>query len=182
MLSLTETKAISNAQLDTQLLVSLRKAVDAVTAKATAPGADEAIAWNDCSANDFKEQLPGSVLMLLDGSFRYVPTNSAFRVASGVQQLRMSTTGKDGGGTWKEIESVEIKQVAWGCCTSNGKAGSRAAGLKLGDAPASLRPEVGSTDFTKLLVQAQGCAPEAYLVEDAPFSFSSSPPIEPWRS
>ena len=86
MLSLMETKAISNAQLDTQLLVSLRKAVDAVTAKATAPGADEAIAWNDCSANDFKEQLPGSVLMLQDGSFRYVPTNSAFRVASGVQQ------------------------------------------------------------------------------------------------
>jgi len=93
--------------------------------------------------------VPGSVLKYHDDSFRYVPTSGAYlgrtvwhRACN--KQVRISITGKDTG-SWTDLETVtnDIKAVAWGVCTSNGKAGVGAADLQLGEAAAQLRPKTG---------------------------------------
>ena len=167
MLSLAEINSLSDNLLEPQLSASIGAAVSAVTEKVAVAGAPALSAWNDCSADELKVQLPGSVLKYADDSFRYVPTSGAYRVASGVQQVRVSATGKNTV-SWVDLETVtnDIKAVAWGVCTSNNKAGVGAAGVRLGEAAAQLRPQPAAT-FTELLVQAEGCAAQAYPIEDA---------------
>ena len=70
MLSVFEINNIPAAQLPTQLSKSIDAALAAVKAPSTAQG-DDPIPWNDCSNEDLKRQVAGSLLKMHDDT--YVP-------------------------------------------------------------------------------------------------------------
>ena len=151
MLAVTEIQRITETQLPAQLLASIEAAVAAVVAPVPERAAEPAH-WIDTSIDEFKRQAPGSVLTMMDGSLRYVPTgkNSTRGPTDTLElEVRLSSDGKDGGATWVSVASVTstIDKVAWGVCTSNGKAGVFASGLKADGLPVELRPAHLRTSF-----------------------------------
>ena len=122
--------------------------------------------------DQFKRQAPGSILFMSDGTLAYAPPGkTTVRGPTGTTELeiRLSYDGGDSG-TWKSVAglSSSIDKVAWGCCTSNNKAGEFAAGLHQGGIAVELRPDIVKRGgFTNLLVQPAGCAPQSMPSEAA---------------
>ena len=78
MLSETEINNITETQLASQLLASIKAAVVAVAAPVPARAAEPAH-WIESSTDEFKRQAPGSLVRKTDGSLRYIPTKNSTR-------------------------------------------------------------------------------------------------------
>ena len=131
MLSKSSLAALPPAQLDQELALCVHDAVTAVVEPPITHVSDR-VFWSDCTPEQLKRQAPGSILLMLDGTARYVPPGNSVRGPSDTKELevRISLSGKDQG-TWTTVASLAptIDKVAWGCITSNGKAGLFTTGL-----------------------------------------------------
>ena len=116
MLSVTEISKITDAQLASQLHESIKVAVAAVVAPVPERAAGPTH-WMDTNIDEFKRRAPGSLVLITDGSLRYVPPGkNATRGPSDTMELevRMSADGKDSPASWTSVASVSssIDKVA----------------------------------------------------------------------
>ena len=73
MLSETEIYNIAESQLAWQLHASIQAAVTTVVAPVPVRAAEPAH-WIESTIDEFKRQAPGTLILMTDGSYRYVPT------------------------------------------------------------------------------------------------------------
>ena len=72
MLAKSEINALPSTQHNTQLLVCIQEALRAVIEPAPSRSSDPTC-WAECQVEAFKRQAPGSIILMTDGTFRYVP-------------------------------------------------------------------------------------------------------------
>uniref|UniRef100_A0A7S0L751 Uncharacterized protein n=1 Tax=Coccolithus braarudii TaxID=221442 RepID=A0A7S0L751_9EUKA len=161
MLSAFDINNVDVNQIDAALLASIQCAVLSVAAPRV-NRKDGSTALNDCSVEKLRRQLPGSMAQLNDKYWWCFPPKITFRVPTGggELQIRVPTTGKESGCSWKSLSTVttSVEAMAWDCCKSNGNAGVFAAELKLGGQPVSIRPDTSQATIQHLLVRIDGCA------------------------
>ena len=114
-------------------------------------------AWDGEGSDANRQRLKGSIVLMKDGAYRYIPVESAaaiFRTsgASGdsnaapVTKLKLSTDGGTSGQYYSASElDSDIDKIWLGCITVGDAKGMNASNLKAGLVPVAIAPVVGGS-------------------------------------